>query len=55
MNVTQMAEPISHLDIDREKSKIARFLSTKERAGLRFVEREAKAVDRLKEIENRHK
>ena len=41
-------EPITSMDIDREKSKIARFLSTKERCGLRFLEREAKAEARLK-------
>ena len=57
MNMSQMgvvaAEPLNALDIDREKNKIARFLSTKERCGLRFLEREAKAEARLKEIENR--
>ena len=58
MNTSQMGvipnpEPLTALDIDREKNKIARFLSTKERCGLRFLEREAKAEARLKEIENR--
>ena len=46
-------EPITSMDIDREKSKIARFLSTKERCGLRFLEREAKAEARLKQIDAR--
>ena len=58
MNVSQLdryggPEPITPMDIDREKSKIARFLTTKERCGLRFLERNAKAEARLKEIENR--
>ena len=48
INVSQVLVPVSTMDIDREKSKIARFLNTKERSGLRFAEREAKAVDRLK-------
>lgn len=46
-------EPVTSMDIDREKSKIARFLSTKERCGLRFLEREAKAEARLKQIDAR--
>ena len=41
------------MDIDREKTKIARFLNTKERCGLRFSEREAKATARLQENEKR--
>jgi len=51
----QMVHPVSAMDIDREKTKIARFLSTKERFGIRFKEREAKAVDHLKLIEKRNK
>ena len=46
-------EQITSMDIDRERSKIARFLSTKERCGLRFQEREAKAEARLKQIDAR--
>ena len=41
------------MDIDREKNKIARFINIKERCGLRFLEREAKAEARLKVIETR--
>ena len=56
MNISAMnggPEPITSMDIDRERSKIARFLSTKERCGLRFLEREAKAEAHLKQIETR--
>ena len=58
MNTSQIGvgaapEPLNALDIDREKNKIARFLSTKERCGLRFLEKEAKAEAKLREIENR--
>ena len=61
MNVSQLGgypsgggpDPITSFDIDRERNKISRFLTTKERCGLRFLEREAKAEARLKEIENR--
>ena len=47
-------DPITTLDIEREKNKIARFLTTKERSGVRFLEREAKAEARLQQIEKQN-
>ena len=46
-------EPLSNLDIDREKTKIARFLNTKERSGQVLADRESRIAARLKEMESK--
>jgi len=48
-------EPLSSIDIDREKTKIARFLNTKERSGHVFAAREKRIESRIKEMEKKQK
>ena len=48
-----IGEPASSIEIDKEKTKIARFLNTKERSGQVFAAREKRIENRMKEMEKK--
>lgn len=57
MTNTGFIEPVqvSMLDIEREKMKIARFISNKQRAGQNFAIRETLIQKRLEKMEKKAK
>ena len=48
-------EPVSQLDIEREKRKIARYIHTKERSGQVLAARESRIEARIKDMEKKQK
>ena len=45
----------SSIELDKERSKITRFMKTKERSGQMFQARESRIENRLKELEKKQK